>query len=94
MYETAGILEKTAAKFGADFELLQRNFPDKLDAGGTADVVKAFERIARETPKPVAEPGVPSDRTLEKRLAKMAEGIKDLVEAVTRMIQSIFRPKG
>ena len=93
MYETAGILEKTAAKFGADFELLQRNFPDKLDAG-TADVVKAFERIARETPKPVAEPGVPSDRTLEKRLSKMAEGIKDLVEAVTRMIQSIFRPKG
>lgn len=94
MYETAGTLEKTAAKFGADFGLLQRNFPDKLDAGGTADVVKAFERIARETPKPVAEPGVPSDRTLEKRLAKMAEGIKELVEAVTRMIQSIFRPKG
>lgn len=94
MYETAGNLEKTAAKFGADFELLQRNFPDKLDAAGTADVVKAFERIARETPKPVAEPGVPSDRTLEKRLAKMAEGIKELVEAVTRMIQSIFRPKG
>ncbi|MFC6047034.1 hypothetical protein ACFPYM_04210, partial [Methylobacterium hispanicum] len=92
MYETAGKLEKTAAKFGTDFELLQRTFPDKLDAGGTADVVKAFERIAREAPKPVAEPGVPSDRTLEKRLAKMAEGIRELVEAVTRMIQSLIRP--
>lgn len=93
MYQTAGQLEMTAAKFGADFELLHRNFPDKLDAGGTADVVKAFERIAEEAPKPVAEPGVPSDRTLEKRLAKMAEEIKELVEAVTRMIQSLFRPK-
>lgn len=93
MYETVGKLEKTAAKFGSDFELLQRNFPDKLDAGGTADVVKAFERIARETPRPVTEPGVSSDRTIDKRLAKMADGIKELVEAVTRMIQSIFRPK-
>ncbi|MGU3560158.1 hypothetical protein [Methylobacterium radiotolerans] len=42
----------------------------------------------------MAEPGVEPDRTLEKHLAKMADGIKALVEAISKMIQSVFRPKG
>lgn len=94
MNDTATQLEAAAGKFGADYQLLQKNFPERISREGAEDVVKAFDRIARETPKPVAEPGVEPDQTLEKRLAKMAEGIKSLVEAITKMIQSVFRPKG
>lgn len=94
MNETTAQLEATARKFGGDYELLQKNFPDKLSHNGADEVVKAFDRISKETPKPVAEPGVEPDQTMEKRLAKMAEGIKALVEAITRMIQSVFQPKG
>jgi hypothetical protein len=94
MNDTATQLEAAAGKFGADYQLLQKNFPEQISREGAEDVVKAFDRIARETPKPVAEPGVEPDQTLEKRLAKMAEGIKSLVEAITKMIQSVFRPKG
>jgi hypothetical protein len=94
MNETTTQLEAAAGKFGADYQLLQKNFPEQISREGAEDVVKAFDRIARETPKPVAEPGVEPDQTLEKRLAKMAEGIKSLVEAITKMIQSVFRPKG
>ncbi|MGU3659126.1 hypothetical protein [Methylobacterium fujisawaense] len=94
MYDSAAQLEASAGKFGADYQLLQKNFPEQISREGTGDVVKAFDRIARETPKPVAEPGVEPDRTLEKRLAKMADGIKALVEAISKMIQSVLRPKG
>lgn len=94
MNETTTQLEATARKFGADYELLQKNFPDKLSHNGADEVVKAFDKIAKQTPKPVAEPGVEADQTMEKRLARMAEGIKALVEAISRMIQSVFQPKG
>ena len=94
MNETTAQLEATARKFGGDYELLQKNFPDKLSHNGADEVVKAFDKIAKETPKPVAEPGVEPDQTMEKRLAKMAEGIKALVEAISRMIQSVFQPRG
>jgi hypothetical protein len=94
MNDSAAQLEASAGKFGADYQLLQKNFPEQISREGTEEVVKAFDRIAKETPKPVAEPGVEPDQTLEKRLAKMADGIKALVEAISKMIQSVFRQKG
>ena len=94
MNQTTAQLEATARKFGGDYELLQKNFPDKLSHKGADEVVKAFDRIAKDTPKPVAEPGVDPDQAIETRLAKMAEGIKALVEAISKMIQSVFQPKG